>query len=125
QGPGQVEHADAAAGVGALDRQVAPLLVLGGPDLQRAAEGVRVRQRQRGLGAADLDQALGGGGVEAERRAAPAPAANSIRAVTCVGTSTANTVPAFGPEPITLVSRDLRAVAATAWAGPSSATSAV
>ncbi len=46
------------------------------------------------------------------------PSANEMSAAWCVGTSTGNSVPARGPEPITRVSRDFDATACTREAEP-------
>ena len=47
-----------------------------------------------------------------------APLSNCRSALTCVGTSTGNSVPAFGPEPMARVSRAFEDVAVTLATGP-------
>ena len=55
---------------------------------------------------------------------AAAPPVYSTSAPTCVGTSTANVVPAFGPDPMTRLVSAFRPAAATREAGPNTVASA-
>ena len=56
---------------------------------------------------------------------ADTPAANSMSAEWCVGTSTGNSWPARGPEPMVRVDRAVEEVACTRRAGPRACTRVV
>ncbi len=66
QRPRHFQHAEAAAGRGAVDRQFAPLRLAVGAQPQRAAEGVRIGHGQRALASGDLELDAPQRGVEAE-----------------------------------------------------------